>query len=162
MVISKLAGLLDDEIAAGLARVRWRGRLEWVDTQWGTLLIDGAHNVQSARALRAFIETERKGRCVCWIVGFTQGKDIQGMGNELFSNDDIVIAAPFSQPQGMPWIRCVGPQEIRANIGSKVKTSSSLHEALANVINSDLNVVCGSLYLIADLFRLMNTSPFDI
>ena len=45
-------------IQQGMAQVRWPGRLQWTTWQSQALLLDGAHNIASARVLRTFVDDE--------------------------------------------------------------------------------------------------------
>ncbi|KAJ2215049.1 folylpolyglutamate synthase, partial [Coemansia sp. RSA 518] len=143
---------------------------EWV-------LADGAHNEPAAVELRKYVDTTlrrisqqryiRMARsrssgtvCVRWVVGFTQGKDMRAILARLVQPGDIVWAVPFDQPKEMPWISCERPEQIaqtaRAVSGIRVETFDCLKDAVDRLsacsADTYLNVVCGSLYLVANVF----------
>ncbi|KAG0327892.1 hypothetical protein BG000_000752, partial [Podila horticola] len=112
-----------------------------------------------------------------WIMAFTRGKDIEEMFEILFSpqktgrpeTQDTFSAVEFSAPEGMPWVSPIGSEEVRARLealqakrgGRKMEArgfGTDLEGALAWVGGqrgeADVVVLCGSLYLVADLFRL--------
>lgn len=112
-----------------------------------------------------------------WIMAFTRGKDIEEMFEILFASQqqtgegrqDTFSAVEFSAPEGMPWVSPIGSEEVCARLealqakrgGSKLVTRAfrtDLEGALAWVGDqrgdADVVVMCGSLYLVADLFRL--------
>ncbi|KAF9302110.1 hypothetical protein BGZ74_005850 [Mortierella antarctica] len=113
-----------------------------------------------------------------WIMAFTRGKDIEEMFEILFSppttgrpeSQDTFSAVEFSVPEGMPWVSPIGSEEVCARLealqakrggGSKMVTrgfGTDLDGALAWVGGqrgeADVVVLCGSLYLVADLLRL--------
>ncbi|KAG0085912.1 hypothetical protein BGZ93_005966 [Podila epicladia] len=113
-----------------------------------------------------------------WIMAFTRGKDIEEMFEILFSPPttgrpecrDTFSAVEFSVPEGMPWVSPIGSEEVCARLealqakrggGSKMVArgfGTDLDGALAWVGSqrgeADVVVLCGSLYLVADLFRL--------
>ncbi|KND01811.1 FolC protein [Spizellomyces punctatus DAOM BR117] len=156
-----------DAITSGMSTVRWAGRLEWVDIPGlGRILIDGAHNPPAAEALADFVSNQRsktKDGRVGWIVGLTQGKDLEGLLSYLLKEGDSLYAVPFSQPEQMPWIRCIPADSIRERV---VNSFSGVHclsfPSLSQCLNAlgqdetrpNLLVLCGSLYLVADLYRL--------
>ncbi len=104
-------------IQEALGAVKWEGRCAWVQalvpqkqeaeeqtTAEGEepqaegqragsieLLVDGAHNPSSAKALRAYIDlclpsdTSSSTTTITWIMAFSQGKDIKGMLAELLA-----------------------------------------------------------------------------
>ncbi|KAG0011571.1 hypothetical protein BGZ81_002107 [Podila clonocystis] len=110
-----------------------------------------------------------------WIMAFTRGKDIEEMFEILFppqtglGNQDTFSAVEFSAPEGMPWVSPIGSEEVCTRLevmqakrgGGKMMArgfGTDLEEALAWVGSqrgeADVVVLCGSLYLVADLFRL--------
>ena len=73
---------------------------------------------------------------------------------------DRLLAVPFSPPEGMPWVRPHAPAAIVAaaeallGAGVEARACDSLGEALAALRGDEgLCVVCGSLYLVADVHR---------
>ncbi|KAF9901887.1 hypothetical protein EC991_005589 [Linnemannia zychae] len=113
-----------------------------------------------------------------WIMAFTMGKDVEEMFDILFSKTsksaggDTFSAVEFSAPEGMPWVSPIPAQEVcdrlekqqeRTHIQEEDRIrsrafGSDLKAALEWVgqqrQGADIVVLCGSLYLVADLFRL--------
>lgn len=161
----------DDTLRRGFAETRWPGRLDYVKdaaldgTPLPPILVDGAHNPPATMALRRYIDSTAASKVV-WIIGVTTGKDINEMMSVLVRSGDSVVAVPFSQPEGMPWIQCVEPEEIvhqapvqdaRAfdTLSDALQIISKMH---ANSDDSTLVCLCGSLYLVADFYRLVSPS----
>ncbi|KAI7881094.1 FolC bifunctional protein [Lichtheimia hyalospora FSU 10163] len=158
-----------DMLQSGMARTRWPGRLDYIATpqfkgqSLPPMLIDGAHNIPAAKALRQYIDNLDPSR-VLWLLGVTAGKDISEMLSVLLRPNDTVLAVPFSTPQGMPWIHSTPPREIcdhAMEIVSDARPLESVQAAL-NIIPSlesySLVVLCGSLYLVADFYRLLDNN----
>jgi len=159
--------LSDDAIAKGISKTRWPGRLQWLCTeQFGRILLDGAHNVQAVQGLVAYVNEmiRNDGRAVVWIVAMTDSKDTVGMLREVLSDDrDSLIAIPFSAVTDMPWIKHHPPmnlvsaaRSVRPGLRS-CRDASTLSDALYDaqkLPGKPQIVVCGSLYLVADFFRL--------
>ncbi|KAI8818624.1 Mur ligase [Fimicolochytrium jonesii] len=156
----------DDHIRSALSNVRWPGRLEWLTIEGREILVDGAHNPQAARELALFVNSQRelrRGRPrVTWIVGFTQGKDFINVLREVLKPGDVLYASEFSKVEGMPWVRCAPSSVLQEAVAKAFPdvdcraATSRVHECLSLLRDEeagDIVVVCGSLYLVADLYR---------
>ncbi|KAI9268075.1 Mur ligase [Phascolomyces articulosus] len=154
----------DDQLRVGMAAAYWPGRLEEIPpsvirgNSLPSILVDGAHNPPATRALRKYVDT-LDAQNIVWIMGMTTGKDIDGMLKILLRPQDTVFAVPFTQPEDMPWIHCVSPTEIQDAANMYVQHSQTfddLWSCLQALPSSASHVVmCGSLYLVADFFRLL-------
>ncbi|CAO3663042.1 unnamed protein product [Umbelopsis ramanniana] len=161
-----------EHIQKGMADTRWPGRLDlltkeqcpWLAELYSIdeMFVDGAHNPPAAQVLREFVDQQcrkRKTDKVQWIIASTQGKDVKELLSILLRPQDSVCATTFTQPENMPWITHMDPSEIRdiaATVASGPCTAQpSLAQALRTAGQSEgLIVLCGSLYLVADLYRL--------
>ncbi|RKO85029.1 hypothetical protein BDK51DRAFT_38091 [Blyttiomyces helicus] len=100
---------------------------------------------------------------VRWIVGFTRGKDIGAIFTRLLRPGDTLCAVSFSQPQGMPWIRSTPVDDIRRVVdtvapgtltrGFEDGVVAALDALRDEADHGAMTVLCGSLYLVADLYR---------
>eukprot|EP00128_Syssomonas_multiformis_P005547 Colp12_sorted_trinity150504_noHs@7152 len=154
--------LSQEHIVKGIEATRWRGRLEWCQspTNGMRLLVDGAHNVHAAKALREYVDTlpgQHDG--ITWIMAMTATKDSAGIFKEILRENDTLLTVPFQQPEDMPWIRCTDPKQLAARASQVVKlrdtqSFASLDEAItaANSI-SGTTVLCGSLYLVSEIIK---------
>ncbi|GAA5802039.1 hypothetical protein HPULCUR_007499 [Helicostylum pulchrum] len=165
----KLIEMTPEQLAQGMQETRWPGRLEWITSKdnpkilsrYGLerILIDGAHNPPATIALRNYIDSLQRNN-VIWIIASTAGKDVHDMMTKLIRPNDTVYAVTFTQPSGMPWIQSTEPSNI-AKEASVAKTVAclDLEEALKTAASvcgeHDLVVLCGSLYLVADLYRIL-------
>lgn len=128
-------GLRDDpesnlRVREAVNSVKWEGRCSWFTLEGGRseVLIDGAHNESSAKALREYIDCclasralSRKGGKGQWevtyILAFSQGKDYESMVRALLDKPKELVErqnvglTTFSPPEGMPWVRCVEVQD---------------------------------------------------
>lgn len=77
------------KFSQALARIYWPGRLQSLS---GTgIILDGAHNPASARALRIALDDLEVENC-CFVVGFYKSKDALGFLKNLLRRSDRVIA----------------------------------------------------------------------
>jgi dihydrofolate synthase / folylpolyglutamate synthase len=87
-----------DAIVRGLTQVRWPGRLEWIDTPSGRLLLDAAHNPAGARSLAAYL-SETQPRAVPLVFGAVRDKDVPSMVRALMPVVSRLITTQASTPR---------------------------------------------------------------
>ncbi|MEW6325137.1 MAG: folylpolyglutamate synthase/dihydrofolate synthase family protein [Nitrospirota bacterium] len=144
--------IADEAIAAGLASVRWEGRLEVLQER-PRLLLDGAHNPAAARALAAFLADEKRrlGGRVTAVFGIMRDKAVSEVVAALRPVVDHWIAtAPPAMPRALP------AEEVAAAVeraGGSVTLSADPASALAVALPTlgprDLCCVTGSFYTVA-------------
>ena len=134
---------------AGVARAKWPGRLEWI----GNVLIDGAHNPQGARALKAYAEEALKGRRVVLLTGMMQDKQHAACA-DIFSTfaDEIVTTS-------VDWPRALDAFALAEDYHGRAVSEPSIPAALARARRmageDGAIVVAGSIYLAGDVRNLL-------
>lgn len=147
------------------------GRLSWLDVskkhparKGKPVLIDGAHNPQSAETLSTYVERRRRvaDKPVTWIVSVSKqdGKDAGGMLRTMLRPGDSVACVPFSHRETMPWVESLPPATLRdmaSEAGAKklYQGDESLDAAMKWAVDNADNgpiVVTGSLYLVGDAY----------
>ncbi|MFW6368047.1 MAG: bifunctional folylpolyglutamate synthase/dihydrofolate synthase [Halothece sp.] len=133
-------------IKEGMRKTRWLGRLQWVNWQGRSLLIDGAHNTAAAKGLRQYVETLRQP--VTWIMGILSTKEQKKILEILLRPEDTLYTVPVPDHSTTP------PEELCAmqdrtkacfpynSLEVALEKVSSLHPQPPTVI------LCGSLYLV--------------
>jgi folylpolyglutamate synthase/dihydrofolate synthase len=106
----------------------WPGRLQDLSLQTltnynPTVLVDGAHNAESATVLANTVAARRTTthsnhrRPVVWVLAASQGKDMASMFTLLFAGSrtsrHVVVATEFGAVDGMPWVCAARAQEVR-------------------------------------------------
>ncbi len=141
---------IDNEKAAkGLQGLTLPGRMEIICTD-PRIMIDGAHNAASIRALIHAIGQNIPYDSMVVVFGCNSDKDIEGMLRELQYGADKVIFTRSNSP------RAAAPQELTerfSEVSHKMcQTSSCLGEALqlakSAIGKEDLILITGSFYLI--------------
>jgi dihydrofolate synthase/folylpolyglutamate synthase len=94
-VVTARALLIDEEaIERGVARTRWRGRLEHLRAGGKDVWIDGAHNAHGARAVVPFIEKVPRPRVL--VFGIMSDKNVGEVESVLYPLfDEIITTEPF-------------------------------------------------------------------
>lgn len=136
-------------IAAGLASVRWPGRLERIAPD---VLLDGAHNVEGARALVAALP-ERRPRAL--VVSIVRGKDAPGILAALAPAFDRVIATRSRNERALP------AEELAALVPGATAVADPAAALAAARAGGGLAVVAGSLFLVGELRAIVRGEPCD-
>lgn len=166
-------------IEKGVGDTVWPGRLQEYDldlrclgyTEGGNLplLLDGAHNTQAAIELDRYLKTLRKSSDFIFVIAITKGKNLSTLFEPIITTRDTVIFTQFSDSiEGMPWIRSYDVADLQKEVDLRgikhadIHTIPEVKDALrqAYQISQATNkkiVVCGSLYLVADVLRLQFT-----
>lgn len=95
----------------GLARVEWPGRFEAIKLRGKTLVVDGGHNPEAARALAATWKASPLSKKPSrWILGLMKDKDAPGVLGPIapFVRDAVVVRPPSP--------RALDPLELAAHV----------------------------------------------
>ena len=155
-----------------IQNIDWPGRQQSIDIssvtgRRETVLLDGAHNTQSAQALSSYVDRRlrRDGKRVTWVLAASQGKDVDDILKSLLQHGDCVAAVQFGAVDGMPWVSPMPSEDILAASTAAGIDVLHQHDAGAN-ISAALRwavtaatggpiVIAGSLYLVSDVLRLL-------
>lgn len=151
-----------ENILKGMENVRWAGRLEKLKFRNYDIYVDGAHNMAGAQRLQEFVQTFKTN--VTWIVGFSQHKDIYGILQCLLQDNDTVMSMEFDSPENMPWVKCASHEQIENHVQNLAVNTNffrvdSFDDAIRCIDVNSTIVVCGSLYLISQVYKNFNKSP---
>ncbi|WP_159790509.1 bifunctional folylpolyglutamate synthase/dihydrofolate synthase [Sodalinema gerasimenkoae] len=155
-VIRQLQGqgwkISDEAIREGMAKTRWEGRLQWLMYENRRVLVDGAHNVAAAQALRVYVESLQTP--VTWVMGMLATKDTEGILGSLLRGGDRLMLLPIPGHQFMP-VEELSQQAIALCPDISPEFAEDVDEALnqACLDGDRLPVLCGSLYLIGGFLR---------
>lgn len=150
------------------------GRLQYIGMQRLSgrvrpVLLDGAHNLQSAQVLYSEVCTLRKKEDspVAWVFAFSNTKDIAEMLEVLVQPGDTVFAVEFGPVDGMPWVKAKASAEIVQAVrhGGKATEARDCGNDLTGALQAAAQqssggpmVVAGSLYLVSDVLRLLKNT----
>ncbi|KAJ9655974.1 folylpolyglutamate synthase [Coniosporium apollinis] len=136
------------------------------------ILLDGAHNADSAAVLGAYTDAHlRPTGPVTYVLAMSAGKDHAGILGPLLRDGDSVVAAEFGPVEGMPWVRAMGAGELLDAARGMVRLKGE-REAGGDVLGAlrvagemageGPLVVAGSLYLVGDVLRLLRDRGVDV
>jgi dihydrofolate synthase/folylpolyglutamate synthase len=137
----------EEAICRGLRSVRWEGRFQILNRS-PMVVVDSAHNVDSARRLRIALDDYFPTRRVVLLFGASDDKDIAGMLDELLPRVSRLVATRSTHP------RAAEPEKIAAlarERGCPAEISGdpapALEHALAFVGPEDVLLAAGSLFI---------------
>ncbi len=150
----------------GLATARWPGRFEVLQRQ-PVVVVDSAHNADSAQKLRATLATwfpRPPRKRLALIFGASNDKDISGMLEAFLTPDpasgyrpvDKVIVTQSGHPRSTApagLADMVRHLSTTVNISVQDTVHSALTEALAWANDDDLICVTGSIFVVAQARR---------
>lgn len=156
-VLRKTIPVSDEQIATGLAQVKWPGRLQLITRPNGQrVLLDGAHNIAGVETLCAalekdFVDTPER----TLILGMLGDKDWRVMCQRLASFAERILIVPVGSE------RTAKPDELAAvcrsvNPQAKVFAVENLRRALEKSEDTSFVVIAGSLYLIGEALALID------
>lgn len=137
-------------IQTGVESASWPGRFEVLEKN-PYMVLDGAHNGDSARQLVATLGTLFPEARVHWIFGASSDKDVGAMFEEMIPLSREFIITRSNHP------RAADSQELAAlarQRGARVTTAESVADALELVhrraSGDDVIAVTGSLFIVAE------------
>jgi dihydrofolate synthase/folylpolyglutamate synthase len=142
-----------ESIAAGLSLVSWPGRLQVLQRS-PLLVVDGAHNADSARKLVKALHQHFRFDDVVLVIGTSREKDIGGIVDQLLPVSGKVIVTRSRNP------RATGISALATEFstrGVKAREAETVESAVALALSEagqgDLVCVTGSLFGVAEAIK---------
>jgi dihydrofolate synthase/folylpolyglutamate synthase len=148
-----------ETILAGLSRVQWPGRMQLAKRSSGqTLLLDGAHNRGSARALADAFRQQFPETRPTLILGVLADKDWRLIAEILAPLACRLLIVPVSSR------RSLAPEELltvcrNTNPRIPAEACGSLADALQRSMDDPILIITGSLYLVGEAMERLQLSP---
>ena len=140
----------DEAIYKGFETVFWPARFEVLQKKAPIIIIDSAHNRDSAMRLRETLDDYLPGEKVLLIFGASEDKDIDGMFDELSPRISQVIATRSVHPRAMSLstiMEFASKYQIPARERETVE--SALDDAMDIAGQNGIVLVAGSLFVSA-------------
>jgi dihydrofolate synthase/folylpolyglutamate synthase len=139
----------EGDIVRGFANVFWPGRFE-VLRRNPPLIIDSAHNPDSALKLRLAIDDYLPGQPVILLFGASEDKDIHGMFSALLPRVKTVIATQSVHPRAIEPEKLVEQSfQFGCSAQAVVPIEAALNRALELAGQETVIVASGSLFIAA-------------
>jgi dihydrofolate synthase/folylpolyglutamate synthase len=139
-----------DAITNGFANAFWPGRFEVIQRR-PAVILDCAHNRDSAQKLRITLEEYFPGKHIVMIFGASEDKDIQGMFLELMPVLSELIVVKSFHPRAIEPAKLV---ELAKPFNRPVHIVDHIPEALEKglqlVGDNEVVLVTGSIFVVAE------------
>jgi len=143
--------ITDEHIRQGLETARWPGRLERLQEN-PTVLLDGAHNPASARAVARFWEENFPGRRLILVYGAMRDKAVPEITETLFPlASAVVLTRPEQDRATAPETLLELTRHLNPCLFIEPVPETALRTALAMATPGDVVLVTGSLFLVGDI-----------
>jgi dihydrofolate synthase/folylpolyglutamate synthase len=149
--------ITNENIADGVARVQWPGRLERIAEQ-PTVFLDGTHNSAGARTLVEFWDEHLAGRRIHLVYGSVRDKSVDEIAGLLFPRAARVTVTAPGQPRALS---AEALAEMTRHLAPQMDVVPDASEAVARALEEtgreDVVFVTGSLYLVGEISRWWKT-----
>ena len=155
------ARITKEQIKKGLAKTTWPGRLEIVklrtqNSELRTIVLDGAHNVAGARALKEAIRDCFDYKRLILLLGILRDKDIKGIVAQLAPlASRIIITRPQTHRAAEPKEITKIAKKYSGSIVIKEKVSQAIRHAFFCAESKDVILVTGSLYTVGEAIKVL-------
>jgi len=147
--------ITDEDVRSGLEDARHPGRLEFI----GNVLLDGAHNIGGARALRDFLlEFER--RPITLVFGAMRGKDVADIASVLFPLVKNIVLTRPDNARAMTSVEIAERTAVHLEYRDVILepiVKDALGRAAKIAQEDGLILVTGSLYLVGEVKRILKS-----
>ncbi len=149
----------DEAVWKGISSTRWPGRCQVIPGD-PPVLLDGAQNAESARALKTAAQELFPSRKVAMIIGVSREKDLEGMAGAWGPWARRIFLTEAPVPRAEPIRRL---QEIFSEFHFFPMESGGmkqmLNRARQEAGSAGLVVVSGSLFVVAEGLRCLEAAP---
>lgn len=139
----------DQAVEAGFLNVSWHCRFEVISRR-PLIILDSAHNRDSAQKLRITLDDYLPGRKILLLFGASEDKDVRGILTDLLPRIDAVVATQTIHPRAMEVASIV---KLVHQMGKPARAVLPFQSAFEEIIHSagsnDVILVAGSIFLAA-------------
>jgi len=141
-----------DAVREGLARVRWAGRLQWVEGD-PPVLLDGAHNPAGAAVLAEYLR-DRGGLAPVLVFGASEGKDLAAILSPLRGvvAEVVVTRSSVERSASADKVAAVA-RALFPSVEIAGTPGAALDRARNLARGSTFVLVAGSLYLVGEVLK---------
>ncbi|MBU3189865.1 bifunctional folylpolyglutamate synthase/dihydrofolate synthase [Clostridium bowmanii] len=142
-------------ILNGLQNVKWPARLE-VMNEKPLVVIDGAHNIDGIRSLTESIDMYFNYSKIVLILGILADKQVEEMIKTIVPKvGRVITVTPHSDRAELSEKLKVQVEKYTTNCESIENYGEAYKKALSYCKQDDLLLVCGSLYMVGDMRRII-------
>lgn len=136
----------------GIKNVKWPFRLEKRLIGGNEILIDACHNPDGARVLRDYLDTNYKNKKIKFIFGCLKNKDYESVLKNLFDKKPLENSSKELRFYCFNYPNALSFKDLPPHIKQFAKEITDVQQELQNPERFDLTVVCGSIYMLGQIF----------
>jgi len=156
-VLTPTIPVADAAVRIGLETMNWPARFQIVHHGAQTIVLDGAHNPDGARALADTLRAEFQSRPLTLVIGILDDKNWETICRTLaVVATKIIVTRVSSKRTASP--DALAPVCRAANTSAEVIVADALSAALSAAERDSLVVVTGSLYLVGEAMEMLGLS----
>lgn len=147
----------------GLETVLWPGRIQTLQQNHQTIILDGAHNETSIAALCAWLRKQWPNTPKAILLGMLQDKRTKHCLKPLAAISNQFYLAPVKSARSLPPSLLAAQLAQTSGNHTKTATFQTLKNAItaASKDQAPLLIICGSLYLVGEAFAILNHTPLN-
>ena len=146
--LNKIEKVGYEDIVYSLKHTVMHGRMEQIGDN---VLIDGGHNEECSRALSSVLKSEYSDKEITAVIGMMADKDCEKyLSNVLPYCKRVIFTKPDNPRSESPERLSEYSKKYIDKISIEINPKIAYHKA---VENSQFVLVCGSFYLISDIFK---------
>jgi dihydrofolate synthase/folylpolyglutamate synthase len=151
----------EEAICEGITNVQWSGRFQVIKRANQTFVLDGAHNLAGAEALRAVWQKCFGDQQPALVFGMLADKDWARMCEVLAPLASRVLLVPVNSERTAPPTELASPCR-QSNPDVDVVPCDSLSQAFDRLDAEPLVLVTGSLYLVGETLQQLQASDATV
>jgi dihydrofolate synthase/folylpolyglutamate synthase len=144
------ATIKEETLRKGLADTRWPGRLEAAGTA-PDIILDGAHNLMSARILGRHLRRHLHNRNITLVIGILEDKPYRNILKDLIASCRRVIITQPKIDRAIPANQlALVAREFSPNVEVRADVGEAVRYAVATSAKEDVICIAGSLYVVGE------------
>jgi dihydrofolate synthase/folylpolyglutamate synthase len=144
------AKISEEALRQGLSDTHWPGRLEMASTA-PDIILDGAHNLMSARILRRHLRRYLHERSITLVIGILEDKPFHNILKDLVPLCRRVIVTQPKIDRAIPIHKlAAAAREFCPNVEVRADVSEAVHLAVTTSAKEDVICIAGSLYVVGE------------
>ncbi len=158
--IQDIVGKYSNKLKSGIENTKWFGRFQLIKYGAHSVILDIAHNPESASVLRKNINKYFPDKTVIFIFGSLLDKKPLKMLKSLIDCRDYLDIVPIKSPRAMSVEKI---SDIASKLDINYASFNNLEDAIRKAFQtSPKSIICvtGSLYLVGECMALLNFRPF--
>lgn len=150
----------DEQLRRGAAAAFVPGRFQVVEAFGTRILLDGAHNGESAQLLRKSLDQKYANECIVLLTNMVQGHDPADVYCPFAGRIDSAHVVPIDFHRAQPpTVVQETLRELDISATTYDSTEEGLRKAAEEAGPEGIVLVTGSFYLVGDVLRRLSASP---